>query len=186
MPCLAAQITAWQHGARSSPASSASESASHCSLAPFGVRSAQIWVDDADMAGTGTSWRRLLLLTASVVLPVAVAVASNQILNDGMWSLWWIVVAVALTAASTLVTFALTRTATRDTGQAEHPQPSPAPDQPPSTAPPIELPVTPGMQTQLNMPATGGIVNAVQGGTMNINNPLPQAQPPDGGEGSSS
>ncbi|MEV0163399.1 hypothetical protein [Nonomuraea fuscirosea] len=128
----------------------------------------------------------MLLLAASVVLPVAVAVASNQILNAGVWSLWWIVIAVALTAASTLVTYALTRTATRDIGQAEHQPPSPAADQPPSTAPPVQLPVTQGTQTQLNMPLAGGIVNAVQGGTMNIHPPAAPTQPPGGGEGSSS
>ncbi|MEV4020662.1 hypothetical protein AB0J35_60325 [Nonomuraea angiospora] len=154
-------------------------------LAPFGVRRVQVWSMMRDMAGTGTSWRRLLL-AALVVLPVAVAVASNQILNDGVWSLWWIVIAVVLTAASALVTYALTRTATRDTGQAEHPQPSPAADQPLSTAPPVQLPVTPGTQTQLNMPAAGGIVNAVQGGTMNINPPTPPARSPGGSGGSSS
>ncbi|MEU4697409.1 hypothetical protein [Nonomuraea dietziae] len=136
-----------------------------------------------DMVGTGTSGRRWLLLAASVVLSVAVAVASNQILNNGVWNWWWVVVAVALTAASTLVTYALTRTAATDTAQAEHPPPSPAADQPPSAAPPVQLPVPPGTQTQLNMPSAGGTVNAVQGGTMNIHHPVTPTQPPGGGEG---
>ncbi|MFC4529226.1 hypothetical protein ACFO60_00505 [Sphaerisporangium dianthi] len=48
------------------------------------------------------------LLAASVVLPVAIAVAGNQILNDGAWNLWWGLVAVTLTAAGTLVTHHLT------------------------------------------------------------------------------
>ncbi|MEZ7124959.1 hypothetical protein ACBR40_06460 [Nonomuraea sp. AD125B] len=43
--------------------------------------------------------------------------------------------------------------------------------------PPVQLPPAAGTQTQLNMPAAGGTVNAVQGGTLNIHNPAA----PDGG-----
>ncbi|MEU7832421.1 MULTISPECIES: hypothetical protein [unclassified Nonomuraea] len=60
---------------------------------------------------TGTSVRRPLLLAASVVLPVGGAVAGNQILNDGQWSWWWALIAVALSAACAWVTHRLTRTA---------------------------------------------------------------------------
>lgn len=52
------------------------------------------------------------LMTASVVLPVAVAVASNQILNDGVWDWWWGAAAVALTAISATVTHRLSGYAT--------------------------------------------------------------------------
>ncbi|MGA4992366.1 hypothetical protein [Nonomuraea bangladeshensis] len=45
--------------------------------------------------------------------------------------------------------------------------------------PPVQLPPAAGTQTQLNMPATGGTVNAVQGGTLNIHNP---AAPAGGGQ----
>ncbi|MEV4286360.1 hypothetical protein AB0K40_12735 [Nonomuraea bangladeshensis] len=45
--------------------------------------------------------------------------------------------------------------------------------------PPVRLPPAAGTQTQLNMPATGGTVNAVQGGTLNIHNP---ATPAGGGQ----
>ncbi|XVQ89110.1 hypothetical protein ACQP2K_17350 [Microbispora siamensis] len=43
-----------------------------------------------------------------MVLSVAVAVASNQVLNNGVWNWWWGALAVALTAVSTLVTYLLT------------------------------------------------------------------------------
>ncbi|GAA4511508.1 hypothetical protein GCM10023096_18160 [Nonomuraea ferruginea] len=121
-----------------------------------------------------------------MLLPVAVAVASNQILNDGVWNSWWIVIAVALTTISALVTYALTRAATSGMGQDDPPQASPAGDQSPSVAPPVQLPQAPGTQMQLNMPGAGGIVNAVQGGTMNITPSTPPAQSPGGGGGSSS
>ncbi|MFI6922346.1 hypothetical protein ACIBIZ_20575 [Nonomuraea spiralis] len=38
----------------------------------------------------------------------------------------------------------------------------------------------PVTQTQLNLPSAGGIVNAVQGGTLNIHNPAAPATPPPG------
>ncbi|MBO3748870.1 hypothetical protein J5X84_22560 [Streptosporangiaceae bacterium NEAU-GS5] len=44
-----------------------------------------------------------------MVLAVAVAVASNQILNSGLWSWWWTGIAVALTTISALITHKLTR-----------------------------------------------------------------------------
>ncbi|MFK4041751.1 hypothetical protein ACI2LC_38620 [Nonomuraea wenchangensis] len=47
--------------------------------------------------------------------------------------------------------------------------------------PPVQLPPAPGTQTQLNMPAAGGTVNAVQGGTLNIHNPAAPGGRPDGG-----
>ncbi|WP_214414689.1 hypothetical protein [Sphaerisporangium fuscum] len=56
----------------------------------------------------GRTWRAWGLRAASVVLPVAVAVAGNQILNNGVWNWWWGAVAVTLTALSTLVTCRLT------------------------------------------------------------------------------
>jgi hypothetical protein len=43
--------------------------------------------------------------------------------------------------------------------------------EPPVAEPPVQLPPAAGTQTQLNMPAAGGTVNAVQGGTLNIHNP---------------
>jgi hypothetical protein len=147
--------------------------------------SARVCVHDEDMVRVGTSWRRSLLLAASVLLPVAVAVASNQILNDGVWNWWWIVIAVALTAASALVTYALTRTIASGTG-GENVPPSPPSDVPRSTAPPVQPPPVPGTQVQLNMPTGSGTVQAVQGGTMNNYPSAPQAQPHGGGEGPSS
>ncbi|MEU6796995.1 hypothetical protein ABZ907_35330 [Nonomuraea wenchangensis] len=53
--------------------------------------------------------------------------------------------------------------------------------------PPVRLPPAAGTQTQLNMPAAGGTVNAVQDGTLNIHNPAaPDARPGGGGQEPSS
>ncbi|MER7368900.1 hypothetical protein [Nonomuraea wenchangensis] len=55
------------------------------------------------------------------------------------------------------------------------------------TEPPVQPPPAPGTQTQLNMPAAGGTVNAVQGGTLNIHNPTaPGGRPGGGGQEPSS
>ncbi|MFG1616056.1 hypothetical protein ACGFI3_25110 [Nonomuraea wenchangensis] len=55
------------------------------------------------------------------------------------------------------------------------------------TEPPVRLHPPPGTQTQLNMPAAGGTVNAVQGGTLNIHNPAaPGGRPGGGGQEPSS
>ncbi|WP_344951721.1 hypothetical protein [Sphaerisporangium flaviroseum] len=65
------------------------------------------------------------MLAASMVLPVGIAVASNQILNNGKWNWWWGALAVALTTVSTLVTYHLTdpspTAAFRDSAQATWP-----------------------------------------------------------------
>ncbi|MET8988823.1 hypothetical protein ABZW49_25525 [Nonomuraea wenchangensis] len=71
---------------------------------------------------------------------------------------------------------------------AETPDASDAgPRTPAVAAPPVQLPPAAGAQTQLNMPAAGGTVNAVQGGTLNIHNPAaPDARPGGGGQEPSS
>ncbi|MEU4508220.1 hypothetical protein AB0G05_01870 [Nonomuraea wenchangensis] len=51
----------------------------------------------------------------------------------------------------------------------------------PAAAPPVRLPPAAGTRTQLNMPAAGGTVNAVQGGTLNIHPPAAPGGRPDGG-----
>jgi hypothetical protein len=143
------------------------------------VGKARVCADDCGM-GAGTSWRRPLLLVASVVLPVAVAVASNQILNDGIWSWSWVVIAVALTTVSALVTYALTRTTPVETTPTNASAPSPS-----AEAPLVQPPMRPGAQVQLNMPTAGGTVNAVQGGTMNVGYLTPPPQPTGGDEDAS-
>ncbi|GAA0838592.1 hypothetical protein ACFQVD_32720 [Streptosporangium amethystogenes subsp. fukuiense] len=60
------------------------------------------------MAAERMLWRRGLLITASVVLSVAVSVAGNQVLNDGVWNGWWALIALALGAAATAVAYRLT------------------------------------------------------------------------------
>lgn len=52
--------------------------------------------------------RTTILLGASAIFPVAVAVAGNQILNDGVWSVEWMGVAAVLAGAGTLLTYRLT------------------------------------------------------------------------------
>lgn len=69
---------------------------------------AEICLDDDAMTAHGTAWIRWILRALSLVLPVAVAVASNQILTEGRWSWWWTGIAVVLTVGSTLVTYRLT------------------------------------------------------------------------------
>ncbi|NAS20083.1 hypothetical protein GT755_00100 [Herbidospora sp. NEAU-GS84] len=61
------------------------------------------------MAGNGSGAFRMVLLAGTAVLPIGVGVAVNQILNDGKWNWWWILVAVAISAVLTWVTHLLTR-----------------------------------------------------------------------------
>ncbi|GGK47110.1 hypothetical protein Ppa06_03600 [Planomonospora parontospora subsp. parontospora] len=55
------------------------------------------------MADRRTSWRRGALLAVAAPLGVAVAVAANQVLDDGVWDWRWGLAAVALSAAALLV-----------------------------------------------------------------------------------
>ncbi|GLX92947.1 hypothetical protein [Herbidospora sp. NBRC 101105] len=72
------------------------------------------------MAGNISGAFRLWLLAGSAVLPVAVGVAVNQILNDGKWNWWWILAALVISAALTWVTHLLTRAAsTSATGESD-------------------------------------------------------------------
>ncbi|MEO3813650.1 hypothetical protein ABGB17_32035 [Sphaerisporangium sp. B11E5] len=85
----------------------------------------------------------------SVILAVGVAVAGNQILTEGRWSWWWTGIAVALTAASALVAYWLTR---------------PPGDAPPSTAVP-----TAGSSGQVVENSTaGGNIDSLRGITGNV------------------
>lgn len=60
------------------------------------------------MAVQGKSLRRGLLVAASVIVPVAGAVAGNQVLDNGVWSRWWALAALALAAAGAAVGHRLT------------------------------------------------------------------------------
>ncbi|TDE39984.1 NACHT domain-containing protein [Nonomuraea mesophila] len=55
----------------------------------------------APMVG-GWSWRTRLLWLSSVLLPVMVSVAANQVLNDGVWSGPWIAATIVAAVASAL------------------------------------------------------------------------------------
>ncbi|MGI5292801.1 hypothetical protein ACQEVF_57150 [Nonomuraea polychroma] len=68
------------------------------------------------MAAEAVGWMRWIWHALAVVLPVGVAVATNQILTDGRWSWWWTGSAVALAAAGTLVTYRLTRQSAAESG----------------------------------------------------------------------
>lgn len=82
------------------------------------VNEAQVCGDDGAMARMGSGAFRVLLPAGAAVLPVAVGVAVNQILSDGQWAWWWILVAVAFSAVLTWVTHLLTRSAPAATSAA--------------------------------------------------------------------
>ncbi|WP_435193010.1 hypothetical protein, partial [Nonomuraea sp. bgisy094] len=69
------------------------------------VAEGEFYVDNGGM----TLPMRVMLLTASAILPVTVAVASNQILNDGIWNWWWGGIALVLSGAFTATAYRLTR-----------------------------------------------------------------------------
>lgn len=101
------------------------------------------------MTAQGTAWGRWILRVLSLVLPVGVAVASNQILTEGVWSWWWTGIAVALTAGSTLVTYRLTR--------------------PPANDPASTQVTTPGLRGQVVEDSTaGGSIDQLRGVTGSV------------------
>ncbi|MER6826987.1 NACHT domain-containing protein [Streptosporangium sp. NPDC000563] len=65
---------------------------------------------------TGTGLRSAALSSAGVLLPVALSVAVNQVLNSGVWSRPWIVVTVVLAFAGWYVTRLITRVSTSAAG----------------------------------------------------------------------
>jgi hypothetical protein len=62
------------------------------------------------MMGMGEArWMRAGLQAGSFALPLAVEVACNQVVANGIWSAWWTVAAVVLAAARASVLFLLSR-----------------------------------------------------------------------------
>ncbi|GGL04711.1 hypothetical protein [Planomonospora parontospora] len=94
------------------------------------------------MADRRTSWRRGALLAVAALLGVAVAVAANQILDDGVWDWRWGLAAVALSAAALLAGQRLTgapavpETGPPAAGPRGRPEPAATAERPEAPAPP--------------------------------------------------
>jgi hypothetical protein len=93
------------------------------------------------MADRRTSWRKGALLAVAAPLGVAVAVAANQVLDDGVWDWRWGLAAVALSAAALLAGQRLTgapgapEAAPPEAGPSERPEPVATTERPEAPAP---------------------------------------------------
>ncbi|MFI7466888.1 hypothetical protein [Nonomuraea sp. NPDC049646] len=81
------------------------------------------FVDDGAMAFP-SSPKRVTLLAGAAILPVAVAVASNQILNEEIWNWWWVGIALVFSVALTVTTYRLTGAPVSSDTPANDPPPS--------------------------------------------------------------
>lgn len=85
-----------------------------------------VCADDRGMTAWGSGWLRWIWRALAVVVPVGVAVASNQVLADEGWNWWWSGLAVGLATVSEIVAYRLTRGPTGSTPAVSEARPGPS------------------------------------------------------------